>query len=927
MAWNDEPPGAKRQTNSSWADAPPPKKENGPSSAMSAVRKGLQGATGGFSDEIAGGVEAAGQVVGLKGLGGPLKNISIDSPTLDPVELSAAYERGRNLERENLKRDSQFNPTVSTVSEIAGGFASPINKVTKGLSVAGQGATMGAAYGAGSSEADTLAGTAWDATKGAAMGYGSGKLFDKAAQVIGPKINQLSSNVANKISPASAKANKDQIIAAADRLGIKVTPAMLDDTGFVERLEYTLSNSPSFLGQRVNRAQKQAYESLQSAVKEATKDATNLTEFQVGERVKSGITSKVGERLDPISSVFNEVKKSTKFIPISQKSKDAIIRNIQNTDEYVLTGGAGKANQYVEMLNRAQNADQVKTMMTMLNSDIQAAQGAERQVLMTIRSKLGNLENNSITRAAIAQAKDAASSRNLGLSKVSDAEIFSNEIPKGVKIGKQHISEIESGLESAFNYRLNNVDDVFYAVKNNKVVGHIGLDDTGSVKTVYVDPKYRKQGIAEDLYSKVANDRGFINSDELYAMEPSAINLWEKLSKKYPKLVKKTEEGFTLHKPKESNTKIDKTIANEGKKIVSDLKEARQGYRKLMTDLGETAQDARLGKTYGPSGFLDKVESIPSERLQQRLFNTDNQRQLQNLAKNFPDEFALLRQGKLRDIAESAVGEQGQTSVKKFLNQVEKLSPEAQEIVFANNGQLLDDLFTLNNALPRNFNPSGSGTQAGWQEALYSNVRDLPNYLLYKGATTNLGKKVATTLNDGVGNVVRDVSAKGVKSLSAPVARAEGTLFSEVANKTRIADGEKEDVAALKGPDKWAAEGAKNLISLGIPENQVNELKKTEKGKALLYEAQSAKPTSPRMKSIINRINPDLAMGIEKLEKIDQSPEFSQALQKFAQSKQGQEILKRVGDFDNELVLSTILENIKKTKEFKQSMKGGNDVG
>lgn len=683
-----------------WTKYSKQESDDGPSVAMSAIRQGAQGITGGLSDELSGGIEAAGRVVGLKGLGGPIKDISLheDGPTLSVDDINAAYERGRNLEREGLKRDMEHNPVTSVGSQIVGGIVSPINKITKGMGALKTGATLGGVYGFGTSEADNVVDTAIDTGKGAAIGLGTGYVGQKIANAIAPTAEK----VASKISQAIPKKNQENIIAAADRVGLKLTPAMLDDTGFVERLEYTLSNSPSFLGQRVNRAQKQAYESLQSAVKEATKDATNLTEYEVGNRVKSGITAKIGERLDPISAVFNEVKESTKFIPISQKSKDAIIRNIQNTDEYILTGGAGKANQYVEMLNRAQNADQVKTMMTMLNSDIQAAQGAERQVLMTIRSKLGNLENNSITRAAIAQAKDA-------------------------------------GLNQSTGKRI-------------------------------------------------------------------------------------------------------------GAELVGELKEARQGYRKLMTDLGETAQDARLGKTYGPSGFLDKVESIPSERLQQRLFNTDNQRQLQNLAKNFPDEFALLRQGKLRDIAESAVGEQGQTSVKKFLNQVEKLSPEAQEIVFTNNGQLLDDLFTLNNALPRNFNPSGSGTQAGWQEALYSNVKDIPNYLLYKGASTNLGKAIGRSLDDGAINTVRDVTASGVRKLQNPAVRGAAELFS---------------TKDLRGYEKWATEGANKLIQeAGFTKEELEEIKKTKKGRELLMDVSTLK-SPEKIKQRASKIRTSFLQGGE----------------------------------------------------------------
>lgn len=755
-------------------------KENGPSLSATAVRKGLQGATAGFSDEIAGGVETLGRLFGVQGAGGPMKDMSWQAPSLENIQ--SGYTEARDQEREKLKQDQEFNPKMSIAAEIAGGIASPINKVTGGMSTAKQGLTMGGLYGTGSSEADSVAGTVLDAAKGAALGFGSGKLFDKAAHAIGPKINQAASNVANKISPAQAKASKDQIIAAADRLGIKVTPAMLDDTGFVERLEYTLANSPSLFGQRVAKAQRGVADGLESAANETLKDATTLTEHQVGERVKSGMTAKVGERLDPIQATFQKVKESTSFIPVSQKSKDAITRNIQKTDEFVLSGGTGKIGDYTNMLQRVENADQLKTMMSMLNGDISAAQGAEKQALIALKNKLGSLEENTIMREAVKQARDG-----------------------------------------------------------------------------------------------------------------------------------------------NMNTATGQKIGTE---VVGELRDARNNYRSLMSDLGDVAQDARLGKNQGPTNFLDKVENLPSESLQQRFFNPDNQRQLQNLAKNFPEEFDLLRQGKLRDISDAVANGRGGTSINKFLIQVNKLSPEAKEIVFKGNGQVLDDLMTINQSMPRNFNPSGSGTQAGWQEALYSNVRDLPNYLLYKGASTNLGKKALATMNDGLGNTVRDVSAKGVRSLSAPAARVEGAFVSTDAVKNMVADQSQDDVASnQKGPNRWAADGAKNLQNAGVSQEQINQLKKTESGKSLLYEAQGLKANSARMKSVLNRVGQFSNKGIEKLTQIDGSPEFREAIDRFSQTKEGREILKRVSDFDNEAILEQILNNIKKTEAYKQSMKGGDDVG
>ena len=696
----------KKMGSDSWA----PMGEMKPqvSKVGTAVRQGLQGATGGFSDEIAGGVEAAGKMIGLKGLGGPMKNIERDpegaSFSLD--DLKKAYEYGRNKEREALKLDSEVNPKTSFVANVAGGIASPINKVTKGMSAVKSGAVLGGVYGLGSSDADNVTDLALDTATGATVGAVLGKGADKLSKSIAP----ASENLASKISPAVVKKNQNEIIAAADRLGIKVTPGMLDDTEFVQRLEYTLANSPSILGQRVKRAQDQVVDKLRTSTSEATKEATNLTNYQVGDKFKSGVSSKVAERLDPISSVFDEVAQSTKSIPVSQKSKDAIVNNIQKIDEYSLTGGAGKPGQYVEMIGRLQNADQVKTAMTLLNKDIKAAQGAEKQVLIGIKNKLSKLEENSIMRAAVQQAR-------------------------------------EGGMR----------------------------ESTGK---------------------------------------------------------------------------------NIGSSIVGDLKDARAAYRQLLGDMGDVAESARIKTSKGPTAFLDAIESIPNERIQEKFFNADNFRQLSSLKDKFPEQFNLLRQGKLKDLADSTIDNtvngQGKVSTQKFLNEVRKLSPEAKQMVLGDASKLVDDIQSVQSSLPKNFNPSGSGTQAGWKEMIASNIADIGKYTLYKGASSNLGKKVSKgaseLLDSPITKTSRDVTSSAVSRLNAPISRLSAA--DSVTKKNYVAENEK----PTKGPDKWVNVGAETLQQSGISEDQIEQLKKSKSGRDLLIEASDAKPNSKRIESVIKRI-------------------------------------------------------------------------
>ncbi|MBP9693172.1 MAG: hypothetical protein KBE16_00480 [Alphaproteobacteria bacterium] len=670
--------------------------ESGPSVAQSAIRQFTQGASGGLSDELSGGLEAAGRVVGLKGVGGPIKDISAaeGGPTFSMDDLKQAYEYGRNQEREGLKQDVKKNPVTSLAAGITGGIVSPINKIAKGMSAAKAGATLGGVYGFGTSESDSALGMGVDTVKGAALGGLIGKGVDKIAKGIAP----ASENIAARTSPAVPKKNVDEIIQAADKLGIKVTPGMLDDSGFVERLESSLAKSPSIMGQSLARKLKTVNEQLSEAATKLTDEATTLSPYQVGEKFKSGVTAKVGEDLAPISQVFDEVAQSTKFIPISQRSKDAIVNNIKKIDAYALTEGAGKPQQYVNMIGRLENADQVKQAMTLLNADIRAAQGAEKQVLIGIKNKLSALEENSITRAAIQQAR-------------------------------------EGGMREATGKKI-------------------------------------------------------------------------------------------------------------GSEIVNDLKDARTKYREMALNLQDLAENARIKTNKGPSAFLDAVESIPSERIQDKFFNVENIKTLNNLKEKFPEQFNLLKQGKLKEISDATIDKtvngQGRASTQRFLNEVRKLGPEAKQLLF-NDPSVIDDITKIQQSMPRNFNPSGTASEMGWQDALYRNVKDIPSYLLYKGASTNLGKKIGNNLNAGSVDTLRDVTASATSKLSAPAAR----LAAESAATKKLA-----------GYAKWENDGAQKLQQhdSALSKDQIEQLKKTKKGRDLLIRASDLKPKSKAMDNLIGQI-------------------------------------------------------------------------
>lgn len=127
-----------------------------------------------------------------------------------------------------------------------------------------------------------------------------------------------------------------------------------------------------------------------------------------------------------------------------------------------------------------------------------------------------------------------------------------DSLPKGVKIPNAHTPQAEG--EEAENHRLNMTDSHYFAVHNNKVIGHIGIktepdDHHGPIiNASYVDPEHRGKGIGMGLYSHVLAHEPNVSSDN--AREPGADAIWNKLKAKHPQNVSfdKKADRFTWNK-------------------------------------------------------------------------------------------------------------------------------------------------------------------------------------------------------------------------------------------------------------------------------------------------------------------------------------------------------------------------------------------
>lgn len=148
---------------------------NEPSIGKTVMGKLASGASLGFVDELAGGLEAGGRAVGLKGLGGKLNEIGLseEGPTMNYDTLSKAYKGARDAERMSQSRMSKANPIASGVSEIAGSIATfPATGAASLAGRVGTAAGFGAVSGLGTSNEESLSGMAQDAAIGGALAGG-----------------------------------------------------------------------------------------------------------------------------------------------------------------------------------------------------------------------------------------------------------------------------------------------------------------------------------------------------------------------------------------------------------------------------------------------------------------------------------------------------------------------------------------------------------------------------------------------------------------------------------------------------------------------------------------------------------------------------------------------------------------------------------
>ena len=668
----------------------------------------------------------------------------------------------------------------------AGGMAfgstgGPVGAVSTGLAAGGitsaafEAARQGVAVGLGArksldagpiAQAGVIGATAPGVLKGA------GEMFIGAGKGINKFINRFQGGL---------KESAPQIKAAAKEIGAEATPGQLFDSRIVQELESAQQQSGGLIG---GVGVRQTLESNKKAVQDTAdaivSEASSLSKYDVGDKVGKQLSEDLAKKLEPAEAIYT--KYESQFKRAAYKPNLKPIQNKINKLKKELKfdpTGLSKVNQFEEQLKQVKNLDDLKKFRTALGNDL------ARDPLNKTNNKILSQLYEPITEARSKTLIDLA--EKSGGKKKGIEVIERYDLPENVKVGDQHIPAMDIEKEVDVNYRLDGIEDIFYAVKDNKVVGHIGLDEDGAVKTVFVDPKYRRQGVAENLYEDVASKRGGLVSDDLNAMEPEAKKLWLKLKKKYPKQVTGGKNGdpFSMGEITPNKPKGDPNLALQAKAEIENAdKIYRQSIEEVATVIKRPGAKIKSSPKKALSNFLDNTPEIA--RID-KILATNDPKKIAAVKKAFPETFEQLRTSRIQSVMEKN-SNGGVVQPLKMAKAINAMPVETVNLVFGPNASKKAKALQI--YLQNIPTPVGkSGTPRGM--AVFR-IQFLMDNLQSLRRDFTLGVRTKATMDKGIFKFIGDslkskkATALTVGTLRSRQERSDPTLLPPQANKPKL---------------------------------------------------------------------------------------------------------------------------------------------
>lgn len=374
-------------------------------------------------------------------------------------------------------------------------------------------------------------------------------------------------------------------------------------------------------------------------------------------------------------------------------------------------------------------------------------------------------------------------------------------------------------------------------------------------------------GIADDVTKlKNVDDVKFLRTQLRqginYATPSDQVNLIGQLDRKLKALeestVLRTAKNFALQ------TK-DKNMGQEILGLIDERKTADKAFSQFMTKLNDFSGVIKGGKVGSAEGFVRKLEAMPEEEFNRRLFAKNNAKGLNFIRENFPDEaneIFSLEKAKLKE----KFTKDGKVNAPGLIREIKKYSPEVQEMLFGKEGvQKLKAARTYVESLGEKANPSETETTrqilSFFQEPLKA-IRMTGRDLVIKGIL-KASNQLDTPAVEGAFRKASTAYETAKKPLSAldPIQRTLRRPFIQGAGSERPLYqgpmrkkvGESEEDSPQKGPKKWVNDGLDKLEE-HAGSDKFRSLKDNPKARKLLIAASDVKPGSKAMEQIMKKL-------------------------------------------------------------------------
>ena len=508
------------------------------------AKKFAQGASLGFLPRFAGALEAGGQAVGIKGLGGTdLTQMEFQKPEiLDPSALGQDYEEAKKAYEQALDMASARSPISSGIAELAGGILSPTpggkaaTLAGRALKSAGQGAIAG--YGYSRNDDEKLARMGVGAGLGLAAPIVAEKAIAPTIAKTGKAVGKLKDVLIDwgeqfKTMP---KSNEAEIIAASKALGFEPTKAMLSDSKQIASLEEALVKGGGMAATPMIKQQQAIQKGIQKAGEKVGGLASERTGISIGEDIATNLSKEAKDIFAPASELYQSVSKDLKNIPVNQDVIKKAFANARRGGFF--TGDQGKA--FLDQIQKEVGEQ----------SDIPSLMNYTRRFYQKL-NPFGTAEQNSWIEGLYGTLK---SIRDNSINAMKNEDFIKGAGKRGI----QSVDEVVDNLVQAdklFEEGMNEINSI------RPLFGQSG--------SKFVSPKQFQQKLSEKEFEQLAKQAGGTRFETL-----------QNLKKTFPETFEKAKESMVNNILSQSETKGQIDLG----KLVRQVKKISPEARGLIFD-------------------------------------------------------------------------------------------------------------------------------------------------------------------------------------------------------------------------------------------------------------------------------------------------------------------------------------------------------